>query len=872
MTDILPPAGWPNVRQLETNEFASGGANGNMNEQAKSLAARSELLKQYAALPYKSKTGGYALNERVQLATGDIVRSTIASNVNNPNVNMTGWVNRESISRSVLDYGARSNENSSQSFDSTQAFKDALDFEWVVYPAATSLAYYPKSKNKRVRVPLGRYLITDTLPLTSYLHMDFDDGVVIEFKPVTKKSLFDLPIQKMKDAYNGGATTWKDMTLYGVRFTGAAILKGNMTRNSTVHADYAIHASNSQRGLFSRFAIEGFENGLVLDRLDTSSWTGGGSIGNFYENVVDNVSIQDCKNCFYNEANLTTVINSRMGHETIGKTDPNMGDYIVVNKGAGFTSLNLNIASLARYNNPKIGHIFEQCKGSTYHGLYSEYFDSLFVVDPITRGGGLNIDTGYIVKYPSDFLIRYVDGYMPSYNPATGLRGGRNLKGANAWIELFNGGIQIMNSNPSLLEDFFEFAPQYDFKYGMYGVGVPWAQNIATDFKRWETKETGFLSTNGARFIATQSTSLYFPVKQNQYDAYVCVLIRDLIGNYNSDNIKINVVIGSNTFITVAENIYDYGNGWKMIAVRNVQTDPAAKTNLIVEIPAGCQIEIEHIGAYLNGVPLYPNFKDYKPRVNSDSYCYSSFNDSAGGGYIYKYSGGQFGLGDELSPFIPKLPDGSIVTTEVIANQYISQEGSNRATLKDGNHAAYYGNANITFANANTFDSAVTATGNSRNFAESIGVGQYVGITQDAVLTADAKVIDRVYSVPDSKYTTSLVLNKNFNVAVAIANHYGAQKPVYKTVRGVDVAKTLTGSKTIDPDSLAANAIQSTTVTVTGAKVGDTVNVSFSVTLGLSSRMWGEVTALNTVTVYLQNLTAAPVDIATGILTVKVSQ
>ena len=93
MTDILPPAGWPNVRQLETNEFATGGANGNMNEQAKSLAARSELLKQYAALPYESKTSGYALNERVQLATGDIVRSTIASNVNNPNVDMTGWVN-----------------------------------------------------------------------------------------------------------------------------------------------------------------------------------------------------------------------------------------------------------------------------------------------------------------------------------------------------------------------------------------------------------------------------------------------------------------------------------------------------------------------------------------------------------------------------------------------------------------------------------------------------------------------------------------------------------------------------------------------------------------------------------------------------------
>ena len=109
MTDILPPAGWPNVRQLETNEFASGGANGNMNEQAKSLAARSELLKQYAALPYESKTGGYALNERVQLATGDIVRSTIASNVNNPNENMTGWVLSNSDSQ-IKTWSGRTQE------------------------------------------------------------------------------------------------------------------------------------------------------------------------------------------------------------------------------------------------------------------------------------------------------------------------------------------------------------------------------------------------------------------------------------------------------------------------------------------------------------------------------------------------------------------------------------------------------------------------------------------------------------------------------------------------------------------------------------------------------------------------------------------
>ena len=122
MTDILPPAGWPNVRQLETNEFATGGANGNMNEQAKSLAARSELLKQYAALPYESKTGGYALNERVQLATGDIVRSVIASNVNNPNVDMTGWV-KENSTGQIFDASGLSQQ---QINDGVESISDLL--------------------------------------------------------------------------------------------------------------------------------------------------------------------------------------------------------------------------------------------------------------------------------------------------------------------------------------------------------------------------------------------------------------------------------------------------------------------------------------------------------------------------------------------------------------------------------------------------------------------------------------------------------------------------------------------------------------------------------------------------------------------------
>ena len=38
-----------------------------------------------------SRAGGYRKNERVVLTNGDIVKSTIDSNTNDPNVNMTGW-------------------------------------------------------------------------------------------------------------------------------------------------------------------------------------------------------------------------------------------------------------------------------------------------------------------------------------------------------------------------------------------------------------------------------------------------------------------------------------------------------------------------------------------------------------------------------------------------------------------------------------------------------------------------------------------------------------------------------------------------------------------------------------------------------------
>ena len=60
----------------------------------------------------------------------------------------------------------------------------------------------------------------------------------------------------------------------------------------------------------------------------------------------------------------------------------------------------------------------------------------------------------------------------------------------------------------------------------------------------------------------------------------------------------------------------------------------------------------------------------------------------------------------------------------------------------------------------------------------------------------------------------------------------------------------------------------STTVTLTGAVLGDIVVAAFSLALG-GLRMVAEVTAADTVTVTLINTTAAAIDLASGTLKVR---
>lgn len=79
------------------------------------------------------------------------------------------------------------------------------------------------------------------------------------------------------------------------------------------------------------------------------------------------------------------------------------------------------------------------------------------------------------------------------------------------------------------------------------------------------------------------------------------------------------------------------------------------------------------------------------------------------------------------------------------------------------------------------------------------------------------------------------------------------------------------GTATYDPPSIAADGVETTTVTVTGAALGDVVSASFSLSLG-GLMMSAEVSAADTVTVTLFNPTGSAIDLGSGTLTAKVSR
>ena len=92
---------------------------------------------------------------------------------------------------------------------------------------------------------------------------------------------------------------------------------------------------------------------------------------------------------------------------------------------------------------------------------------------------------------------------------------------------------------------------------------------------------------------------------------------------------------------------------------------------------------------------------------------------------------------------------------------------------------------------------------------------------------------------------------------------------------GATVTSVLTATSTIDFSSISANTTSdSSGITVTGAAVGDAVMVGVPATIASGLVVTGYVSAANTVKVRAANVTASPIDPASGsfrVVVVKVA-
>ncbi|MDV4339033.1 phage tail protein [Acinetobacter baumannii] len=727
--------------------------------------------------------------------------------------------------------------------DDTEAFKKMLNMNsYVVFSNVSKGVSSNKYSRYTFELPHGAWYIRDSLPMRSFTKIEGNNSVIF-FDPDSAKHFFTTPRNEMQAAYQV-STGWNSQTISFCEFSNLIII-GNLTRTSTIHAQKCFDAANAYKWKFTNVIIERFQNGISLYPLDTSTWTNGVRIGNFYENVLDNVTINECIQHFYNAGNVTQATNLTLaGGYIVGKQYTNKFDYFLINNGAGFSCNGFNIAPASDQQLNK-ALIFDSCLGSYYSGGYTEWFNTFFELDMPTRMGGFKYDSSHTFKYPEHCMFKFKTGVFSKYDYSTNSRTIPN-KFINGRI--YNNYLNHMGldfgASSELITNFFRYAPQYDFKYGMYGV-VGLTNDVIYDVKRFESNDTGFTSRYGIRLInpTSKSIDLSLPLNNQSVLAKVAFLYRP-IKNFNHDNFKSNVLgfNGTNNRISIAELMIDYGNDWKL-AVLEVTSEQTRNGNIVITLPGNSQVEIEHIGAYANGYPFMPTYKDYQPLVNSQTVEAISGSNN----------GGTFATGDILRA-LTNLTAG-VITGNVSDNVVLSSGCfSNR----------HVGSAPVTLVSgSNTVDVANTDT------LKRLGIGAYIELQQSSVKNKYT-VVGRNFTNGEFDYTLTFSGNSPINAGNVLFDTNYMQQPTFRALQYFQnnyISRNVAYANV----TVNANSIVSTNFTLVGATVGNTALVAASSSLGTSSRIWAEVTANDQVTVYHQNLTGANVTTPTGTtLTIKV--
>lgn len=88
--------------------------------------ATQQDINDFGGAKRRNKSGGYALHARVVLENGDIVKSIIDGNTNDPNVDMTGWVKDNSASQIIDKSGKTQQEINDNQGELNSKFKNRI--------------------------------------------------------------------------------------------------------------------------------------------------------------------------------------------------------------------------------------------------------------------------------------------------------------------------------------------------------------------------------------------------------------------------------------------------------------------------------------------------------------------------------------------------------------------------------------------------------------------------------------------------------------------------------------------------------------------------------------------------------------------------
>jgi len=259
MTDIVPVPNWGGVRQLETNEYATGGLNGNMNEQAKSLAGQNMYSRLYAGLPFDpvftAQVGGFPIGGRAALENGDIVRSTIPNNTNDPNADLTGWVKTNDASQ-IFDSNGESQQTLNEMMLNTNLMyvgavpnQNTVSIHTIFEALANSL-----NDGDKLTIPMGNWYWNGQAVITKQINIECLGVINADYRVNSAHVVFQPPV-----AYTFNAFDFVTAMPKGAK---KLTLKGTFAGNLS---DYFVVMSSTEVAMHRAGFSEDYLKYLVFD-------------------------------------------------------------------------------------------------------------------------------------------------------------------------------------------------------------------------------------------------------------------------------------------------------------------------------------------------------------------------------------------------------------------------------------------------------------------------------------------------------------------------------------------------------------------------------------------------------------------------------